>query len=141
MTDSFLKYPGYILRRAANAAKADLDERLSVFGLRQGNFSFLRLIDDSPGMSQSEAGRLLGIKSANMVAFASRLEQAGLLNRESADGRSLALSLTPKGRATLEESNRIVAEFERDLLQRVPESMRSMVIPILMAIWNPSDSD
>jgi len=140
MRDPLLELPGYVLQRAANAASADLNKRLSSIGLRQADFAFLKLIDAEPGMIQSDAGRVLEIKSANMVAFASRHEQSGLLNREPADGRSLALTLTVKGRKTLGMANQIVTEFENDLIERVPERLRPMVVPILIALWDSPDT-
>lgn len=139
MRDPLIGQPGYVLQRAATAASVDLNDRLAEIGLRQVDFAFLTLIDAEPGMTQSEAGRMLEIKSANMVAFASRHEQSGLLNREPADGRSLALTLTPNAKKKLDMANQIVAEFENDLIQNVPEHLRSMVLPILTALWNPSD--
>ena len=136
MNDPLVELPGYVLRRASGAAASDLHRRLDAVDLRQADFAFMAVINRNPGITQSEAGRILDIKRANMVAFAARLEERKLLSRKRADGRSQALTLTARGRATLEKAHKIVLDFEADLVAGVPESMRPMVLPVLTALWN-----
>lgn len=139
MNDSLVELPGYVLRRAASTSVADLNQRLSDVRLRHADVAFLMLINASAGITQSEAGRILDIKRANMVPLVARLERRRLLNRKQVDGRSKALALTAQGRATLTKARQIVGEFETDLMQRVPETMRPLVLPILTALWNRTD--
>jgi DNA-binding MarR family transcriptional regulator len=75
-----------------------------------------------------------------MVPFVSRLERCGLVDRTKVDGRSQALALTAAGRALLAKARRVVGSFEASLMKRVPEKMRPMVLPILMALWKGPDS-
>ena len=100
-----------------------------------GAVAFLLLIGASPGISQSEAGRILDIQRANMAPFVARLRRRGLVDRTKVDGRSQALRLTSAGRTVLARARRIVGSFEESLMDRVPEKMRPMVLPILMALW------
>ena len=40
----------------------------------------------------------------------------------------------------LAKVRRVVGSFEASLMNRVPEKMRPMVLPILMALWKGTDS-
>jgi DNA-binding MarR family transcriptional regulator len=140
MKDPLAELPGYVLRRASAAALAKLNQRLEPLKLRHADVAFLLLIDGSPGISQSEAGRILDIQRANMVPFVSRLEKRGLLDRTKVDGRSQALRLTAPGRTMLAKARRVIGVFEVSLMNRVPEKMRPMVLPILMALWKGPES-
>jgi DNA-binding MarR family transcriptional regulator len=51
------------------------------------------------------------------------------------DGRSHALSLTPRGRAITNQIRKIVAEHEATLLDKIPASARSAFLESLRAIW------
>jgi DNA-binding MarR family transcriptional regulator len=139
MKDPLEKLPGYVLRRASSAALAELNQRLEPLKLRHADAAFLLLIDSAPGISQSEAGRILDIQRANMVPVVSRLQRRGLIDRTKVDGRSQALRLTAGGRATLAKARRVVVSFEISLMNRVPEKMRPMVLPILTALWKRPD--
>lgn len=140
MKDPLANLPGYVLRRASAAALAGLNLQLEPLNLRHADVAFLLLLDSLPGISQSDAGRILDIQRANMVAFVSRLESRDLIARTKLDGRSQALRLTAAGRSTLAKARRVVARFEASLMNRVPEKMRPIVLPILMALWKGPDS-
>ncbi len=98
MKDPLLDLPGYVLRRASAAALAALNERLAPLELRHADVALLMLIEASPGLTQSHAGRILDIQRANMVPFVGRLEGRGIIERRQVDGRSQALDLTGSGR-------------------------------------------
>jgi DNA-binding MarR family transcriptional regulator len=140
MKDPLAKLPGYVLRRASSAVLTELNQRLEPLKLRHADAAFLLLIDGAPGISQSEAGRILEIQRANMVPFVSRLERRGLIDRTKVDGRPQALRLTAAGRAMLAKTRRVIGSFEASLMNRVPEKMRPMVLPILMALWKGPDA-
>jgi DNA-binding MarR family transcriptional regulator len=134
--DPLVKLAGYLLRRASAAALAELNQRLARLSLRHADVAMLMLIESSPGITQSQAGGVLDIQRANMVPFVARLEGRGALQRRQVDRRSQALELTRRGRMLLVRARRVVAAHEAALLKRVPEKLRPMVLPILMALWN-----
>jgi DNA-binding MarR family transcriptional regulator len=140
LNDALAELPGYVLRRASTAALADLNQRLEPLKLRHAEVAFLLLIGSSPGISQSEAGRILDIQRANMAPFVARLRRRRLVDRTKVDGRSQALRLTSGGRTLLAKARRIVGCFEASLMKRVPERMRPMVLPILMALWKGTEA-
>jgi DNA-binding MarR family transcriptional regulator len=135
--DPLVGLAGYLLRRASAAALAELNQRLARLGLRHADVAMLMLIEASPGITQSEAGRVLDIQRANMVPFVARLEGLGVLRRRKIDRRSQALDVTRRGRMLLARARRLVAAHEAALLGRVPERLRPMVLPVLMALWSP----
>jgi len=133
--DPLVKLSGYLLRRASTAALAELNERLVPLELRHADVAMLMLIDSSPGITQSHAGRVLDIQRANMVPFVARLEARAVMVRRQVDGRSQALALTGRGRRLLARARRVVAAHEAALLGRVPQKLRPMVLPVLTALW------
>lgn len=135
MKDPLTRFPGYSLRRAANATGAELAQRLSAVDLRQSDVSLLMLVEANPGTTASALGRKLDIQRANMVPILKRLEDAGLIDRAPIDGKSQGLALTRVGLARLAEGRKVIDEFERELLERVPEEHRAHLLPALNAIW------
>src|SRR6478752_6541593 len=118
MRDPLPNFPGYALRRAANATAAELAHRLGDLGLRQSDVSVLMLIAANPGVTASAIGRQLDIQRANMVPLLKRLE--GLIDRVPIDGKSQGLELTEAGQQRLGEARAVVEAFEGALLARVP---------------------
>ena len=135
MNDPLVRLCGYLLQRAASSALAELNLRLAPLGLRHAGVALLMLIEARPGITQSQAGRTLDIQRANMVPFVARLEGLGVIRRRQVDGRSQALELTSRGRMLLARARRVVAVHEAELLERVPEKLRPMVMPVLTALW------
>lgn len=141
MQDPLISLPGYLLRRASAAALVELNQRLAMFGLHHTDVSLLMMIEAHPGITQSEAGRVLGIQRANMVAFINRLEKPEWIERRKVDGRSQGLLLTAKGARTTERAKRIIEDFETQLLARVPPSLQPHVRPILHYLWTGTCPD
>ena len=135
MRDPLPSYPGYALRRAANATAAELAGRLAPLGLRQSEFSVLMLIAANPGVTASAIGRALDIQRANMVPLLKRLEDAGLIARAPIDGKSQGLDLTAEGKARLGRARTVVEAFEAELIARVPPEHRAHLLPALEALW------
>ena len=138
MNDPLTRLAGYVLRRASAATLAELNARLAPLELRHADVAMLMLTESSPGLTQSHAARVLDIQRANMAPFVARLEARGLLERRQVDGRTQALDLTRRGRMLLERARRIVDAHEAALLQRVPDKLKPMVLPVLMALWGPA---
>lgn len=136
MHDPLTSLPGYLLRRASTASLTELNQKLAVLKLRHSDASLLLLIGSNPGITQSEAGRILDIQRANMVPFIARLEAQELVRRQQVDGRSQGLSLTSVGEDVMLSARNLIEEYERQLLQKVPSDMRPFVVPILLSLWN-----
>jgi DNA-binding MarR family transcriptional regulator len=135
MRDPLARYPGYALRRAANATAAQLAARLGAIGLKQVDASVLLFLDANPAITASALGRQLDIQRANMVPLLKRLEDAGLIARNPIDGKSQGLVLTDHGRAKLVEARAIIETFEAELFARIGEDHRNHLLPALDALW------
>lgn len=135
MQDPLSSLPGYLLRRASSSLIAELNQRLAGIDVNHTDVSLLILIDANPGLTQSDAARMLGIQRANMVGLVARIEGRGLLVRERVDGRSQGLSLSAAGQAVLSRVWSVVRAFEAGLIERVPAHLRPHVVPILRYLW------
>ncbi len=126
--------PGYALRRAANAMMADLAARLAPLGLRISDTAVLQMIADRTDMTSSEIGKVLDIQRANMVPLLNRLEALGLIRRQPIDRKSQAAVLTELGQDQLIKVRSITAQFEIDLMARIPDAHRKHFLPALQAL-------
>lgn len=135
MRDPLSHLPGYVLRRAANVAIRDFARRLATIGIRPIECTILMQLQHQPSMTASQLGKLLDIERTNMTPLLSRLEEAGLIQRTPIDRKSVGISLTTHGSARACEAEHISAEYEDELLSRVPEALRDHVVPVLNALW------
>ncbi|MFM2099658.1 MAG: hypothetical protein RLZZ366_1197 [Pseudomonadota bacterium] len=138
MIDPLAKLPGYVLRRATSATSAELRQRLAPLDLRMTDVSILLLIQANPGVTQSELGRMLDIKRANMTPIAAKLAERDLIARQQVDGRSHGWALTAAGVTLMAQAQKIISTFERALVERVPTEHRAHILPVLMALWSPA---
>jgi DNA-binding MarR family transcriptional regulator len=125
---------GYLLRRASSVMMADLGDGLAAIGLRPVEATILILVGANPGCIQSDLGRMLGIKRANMAPLISTLATKGYLDKSPVDGRSLALTLTKAGEAIRSRADGIMNEHERrfdDILNGHDQGpLRAMLLAI-----------
>jgi DNA-binding MarR family transcriptional regulator len=126
-------YVGYALRRAQGAIFADFNHTLAELNLRPGQFAVLVLIDQNPGTSQSSVSAALGIQKANFVATIADLEDRGLVRRRKSesDGRTYSLSLTPRGRATLQHAAELQSLHEARVIAQIGSEGRLQLLNLL----------
>ncbi len=139
LQEPLLGLTGYVLRRASTATLAELSHRLAPMDLRPIDVALLVLIDAAPEVTHSEAAETLGLRRPNLVPIVAGLEKRGLLERKRIDFRSEGLVLTGNGRSLLERARQVIAAHEAQLIERVPEKLRPMVLPILMALWGQGE--
>jgi DNA-binding MarR family transcriptional regulator len=124
---------GYQLRRASVLMMADLGTRLAPTGLRPAEVSILLLVGANPGCRQGELGEALGIKPSNMVPLIGGLIEQELVAR-ARTGRSIALSLTPKGRAMAVTLGKLLDRHEAIFQSRLDRKHLSTVLAALAAL-------
>jgi DNA-binding MarR family transcriptional regulator len=135
LQEPLLRLTGYVLRRASTAALAELSHRLAPMDLRPIDAALLVLLDAAPQVTHSEAAETLGLRRPNLVPIVAGLEKRGLIERKKIDFRSEGLALTEQGSVLLGQALQVIEPYEEQLIQRVPEKLRPMVLPILMALW------
>jgi DNA-binding MarR family transcriptional regulator len=126
---------GYQLRRAATHMQADLSHRIGELGLTMVEMSTLLVIEANPGVTQSEIGRMIAIKRANMAPLTAGLAARNLVVATPVDKRSNGLSLTSDGLAIVTQLHQCVAQNEAVLFTQIPEDQRGAVIASVRKIW------
>jgi DNA-binding MarR family transcriptional regulator len=112
-----------------------LARALEKHGVRPVEASVLMVVESMPGTTQSEIGRLLSIKRANMTPLVAKLEARGLVRRERVDGRSHGLVLAARAVRLVGNIRLATEACERSLIERVPQAHRQSFIAALQALW------
>jgi DNA-binding MarR family transcriptional regulator len=103
--------------------------------LRSTEASLVMLIGANPGVRQSELGRVLDIKRANMSPLIAKLEERDLICRTPIDGRSTGLSLSGAGAVLRGKVQQVVAAHEAALIARVNPALRDSFVEALRMLW------
>jgi DNA-binding MarR family transcriptional regulator len=134
LTDPLGGQLSYELRRASVAVMTALAADLEALGLRPSEASMLIIIGANPGRTQSDVGRALRIKPANMVPIISRMVIAGALERKRSAGRSLAIHLTVQGELLLRQVRKAYTRHQRRLARALPAGAQRQLIRTLRAL-------
>ena len=129
--NSFENYPGYKLKIASTFVISDLSKAIAPFGLTVTEATILLFVDGNPGCLQAELGKTLRMASANLTPLASKLEARELIRREPIDGRSNGLHLTKTGRSLTRDVNKVMVDFEAQVIAKIPDHLRD---PFLEAL-------
>lgn len=110
-------------------------EHLRPLSLRPGWVIALAIIDQNPGITQSELGRRLRIGRASSMSLATMLEGTGLVSREALSGRKqTALRLTGSGRDKFQAACAIEDELHRLIVGELETVEQAELLKVLMAI-------
>lgn len=126
---------GYQLRRASNHVMGVLAEHLATVDLTVVETSILILIDRNPGIFQSDIGRMLGMKRANVAPLAAALERRKLLRRTSPEGRLVGLSTTQNGRLLAARAETIMQENDERLFGDLSLEAKDAILEALNLLW------
>jgi DNA-binding MarR family transcriptional regulator len=131
-------YLGYALRRAQMAAVAEFLEAFKDIDIRPTQLAVLIIIQENPGIRQTEVCDALGIQKANFVPLLNELERRGLALRKSVAGdrRSSALHLTPSGNATLQRAREIHDAYEERFIARLGRRGRDQLLALLNKVMD-----
>lgn len=124
---------GYALRRAQLAVFDDFFRTVADLGLRPAQFGLLVVINQNPGLKQTDASAALGIQTPNFVGLVDELEKRGLAQRLPAanDRRSHALHLTKAGEVLLKRVMAKQAEHEDRMTARIGKAGREQLFELL----------
>lgn len=124
---------GYNLRRAHGIQRQRFAHVFGPLGIRPVLLSILGLIYQQTEVLQSELGRQLAIKRANIVPLLDELEERGLLRRRPADTdrRAYLLELTPEGKKLTARLVALHAELERDMIDHLGMHERDQLLQLL----------
>src|SRR5215469_4510885 len=104
----------FLLAQVGAHAASQFGGRLARLRLSRPHAGILRLISQSPGLSQQELGRRLAILPSRLVALLDELQEKGLIERrdDTEDRRTYALHLTTSGRKVTKQIGRIAREHD-----------------------------
>lgn len=124
---------GYNLKRAYMRFQSDFRETMGADGLTPRSFSALSLVADSPGITQSELSRILGIERSGLVAIIDELQARGFLERVPVQGdrRAQALTLTSSGMSAYLAMLARVRTHEERLLDGLDAGERDVLLGML----------
>lgn len=128
---------GYLLKEAASALRAAMEDVLRPLGMTITHYSCLELLAQRPGLSNSELARGAFVTRQSMNVLLQALEADGVVERPATapSGKALPTRLTPKGRRALETASAAVRDVERRMLSGMTDAeqqaalftLRSMV--------------
>ena len=129
--------PGFLLQialvRYVEALGRELPDDLP---LSNAEYAICVAIVENPGALQGEIGDLLHISRAHMTKVVTRLEAAGIVDREipPENRRSLRLSLTAQGQTALAEMRRATPDAGRAALSMLNPDERERLVSLLRKV-------
>ncbi len=124
---------GYNLRRAHGLQKQRFATVFAVHGIRPASLSALGTIFDHAGITQTELGKKLHMKRANIVPLLAELEDRALVERRTSadDRRSQLVFLTPAGKKFTREMLELHRQLEDDLARNLGLRERDQLVQLL----------
>ncbi len=125
--------PGHLIRRAQQIAVAIFAEETTESGLTPIQFALLAELERTSGADQVTLAALIAVDVATFGQVATRLEERGLVARESdpEDRRRKRLTLTTAGRACLKRSIPAVLSTQERILAPLDTSERRELCRLL----------
>ena len=127
------EFAGQLFFRLWRASHTRTAEALSSVGLTPALFGVLNFLSHRGAAIQLEIAGAMGIDPSALVSLIDELESAGLAKRRPHpdDRRAREVTLTPKGRRTLERGRRMASEVEDEVLQGLTASERRELVRLL----------
>jgi DNA-binding MarR family transcriptional regulator len=127
---------GFMLRLAQLAVFGDFITACTRFDIRPAQYSVLTVIENNPGINQTELSHALAIKRANLVGLIDDLERRGLAQRRRAAGdrRAFGMFLTDSGAALMLEVHAVVRAHDRRVTRRLGKGGRDQLLALLSSM-------
>jgi len=131
---------GYHLRIAHVAVFQNFGRTVGEANITAPQLGALLLVEANPGISQSAVAEALRFDRSTLVQIVDRLEERGLLKRESStrDRRSHALALTPAGARLLVRLKELLRTHEAEIAASLSATERATLIALLEKLHTPA---
>ena len=128
--------PGFLLAQIGSHAATKFAERLAPLKLIPADTGILRLIRNSPGISQQELSRRLGIHPSRLVAILDALQEKRFVERRANadDRRQYSLHITDEGEEVLQSIGKVAREHQEALLAALSAQERTILTQLLQRI-------
>src|SRR5437763_10934885 len=112
------EFAGQLFFRLWRASHTRTADALNSLGLTPALFAVLNVLGAREGEIQQQLSSDMGIDPSAMVKLINELENAGLAERRRRPGdrRAWEVSITSKGKRTLERGRRLAAQVEDEVL-------------------------
>jgi DNA-binding MarR family transcriptional regulator len=127
---------GFHIRLAHGACLRHFTETFTDLDLTQKQVSVLWLVDDHPGIAQTDLAQRLRMDRATTMAIINRLQAKHYLRRDKSDkdGRKQALFLDPAGIAMLARAKSAIGEHEAWVKSRFSDREVKLLLELLARI-------
>ncbi|MBO9697504.1 MAG: MarR family transcriptional regulator [Sphingopyxis sp.] len=127
---------GFHIRLAHGAVYRHFTETFAHVDLTQKQVSVLWLIDDHPGIAQTDLAQRMRMDRATTMAIVNRLQARSYLVRGKSpdDGRKQTLNLTDAGRGALKQAKAAILDHENWLKSRFTDKEVGKLIEMLSRI-------
>jgi len=127
---------GFHIRLAHGAVYRHFTETFTDLDLTQKQVSVLWLIDDHPGIAQTDLAQRMRMDRATTMSIVNRLQDRGYVVRgqSETDKRRQTLNLTGPGKAMLVRAKEAIFEHEKWLKSRFTDAEIAVLIEMLARI-------
>lgn len=127
---------GYLLKEAASALRAAMEDVLRPLGMTITHYSCLELLAQRPGLSNSDLARGAFVTRQSMNVLLQSLERDGIVERPTAPpvGKALPTRLTAKGRRSLEAASAAVRSVEKRMLSAMTDAEQAAALHALRSM-------
>lgn len=127
---------GFHIRLAHGAVYRHFTETFTDLDLTQKQVSVLWLVDDHPGIAQTDLAQRMRMDRATTMSIVNRLQDRGYVVRgqSETDKRRQTLNLTEHGHAVLVRAKEAIFEHEKWLKSRFTDAEIAVLIEMLARI-------
>ena len=125
-----------LLRQAWYGLNQALRRRLAHLDLTPDQFTVMRTLLEQHGITQRQLASLISSDPNTVASLVNRMEQAGLVDRETheQDRRANRLGVSRRGKAKYEQAREIAVVLQGEVLQALPEASRESFLEQLEAV-------
>jgi len=134
--------PGHLIRRCHQIAIGLFLDTYNKYGITSPQLSILMVVKDRPGIDQTQLSGLVALDRTNTATTLTRLEQKGLVRRESRppDRRTRHVYITEAGETLLRNLPSEPEAVSDRLLDELNPAERYLFVEILKKIVNSKNS-
>jgi DNA-binding MarR family transcriptional regulator len=134
----FTSGTGFLLARLGAESRRRWARLLAERGLSPHHFGVLMALDGLGETHQQRLSAAIGVDPRNAVPIFDTLEARQLIERTSdqVDRRRRAVTITPAGRATVDELRRTGAALDDDLLAGLTGNQRTTLHRLLLKVYD-----
>ena len=139
---SLLALPSYLLSQLSKFGRRELETALAERDLALIHHGVLAALADFGPRSQQELADSLDFDKSHLVAHIDRLEERGFLKRtrDPSDRRRNQLTLTPDGRALVDELQRVGRRSDQGFLDALSAAEQRTLISLLRRVVEANDA-